>query len=100
MENSLSVTQLRDLFASNKEYIVCIYNGVNDTVRRREYMEGGMARENLKVKRYMPFNDSLLDVVMGEISKIWMRNIQEQRDNSNFIWNVILPEILIKVSVW
>jgi len=97
MEADVSPEKLKEMFQENIEFIKKVFDGKIQTVRRDEYMKGGIHRDRLREKRFIPFSEDHLSALLEELSNLWMRTESEERNNSNFIWNVVLPEAFIKI---
>ena len=95
MEAEVSPAKLKEMFQENRDFIIKVFNGEIQTARRVEYMKGGLHRDRLMEKRFIPFSDDHLSALMEELSILWMRTKSEERNNSNFIWSVVLPEAFI-----
>ena len=99
MEAGLSKADMKMLFQSNKDYFLKIFSGEIFSKRRVEYMKGGKHRDRLRNHSFTPFTEAHLSGIFEELELIWLRNEDEKRENFNFVWSVMLPEVFIKVKL-
>ena len=87
------------MFERYKEDLIRIEKSEVFSYRHNEYCKGGIARDLLDEKCFVsPFTDAQLDLALRLLETIWMRNLAEDLENSNYVWKVIVPEFLIRVS--
>ena len=97
LESELTENALRELFCKNKRYLQDVWEGNVESARHEAFHKSGVSRQALYYKMItVPFTEEQLDWTLEEIGKVWMRTDQEKRENSDYVWKVLLAECFIK----
>ena len=97
LESEVNEPLLRKHFQDNIPYLCDIKAGKIESHRHKEYHQSFGARQNLLYSQIVdPFTELHLDIVLEEMTKIWMSDRQEYRKNQEYIWKVLISEYFIK----
>ena len=94
----LTEAKMRSAVKANLCFLKSIEAGLTPSARHEAFKKSVRTRQALRyIMITEPFTNDQLKWTLEEISKFWMRNPKEQRDNSEYVWHVILAECFIKV---
>ena len=99
LEMELTEAKMRSAVQANVNFLKTIQAGVTPSGRHEAFKKSVKTREGLRYTMITdPFTNNQLNWTMEELGEMWMRNKKEQRDNSEYVWHVLLPEVFIKVQ--
>jgi len=98
IEHELTESRLKEMFEDNRDYLERIHTGAEYSLRYDEYVKGGRSRDALREKMITsPFLDEQVYFILDEIHQmLGLASKQEEFQESNYVWRVLLPECLIK----
>ena len=97
IESELTQKKIEQMFEEHKEYFERVHSGAESSHRLEEYMKGGRSRDALRHKMITtPFNEEQVDWTLGLLIKMLGLTKQEELKQSNYLWMVLLPEVLIR----
>ena len=88
---------LRRMFKENTEYLKDIEAGRVQSSRHQAFHKSSRSRHALFYTMITdPFTDDQLEWTLEEMGMVWMKTKQEQMDNNEYVWKVLLAECFIK----
>ncbi|XP_023336287.1 uncharacterized protein LOC111707416 [Eurytemora carolleeae] len=98
LEKELTISQIKDWFRKNINYLKDIWSGKIQSDRHDIYIAGGRpARDLIFYTILDPFTVDQQDCAFREMEKVWMKTKEEKRENWEYIEKVLLSEFLIKL---
>ena len=98
LEKELTKSKLKAAFQKNLPFLQSIQDGVTNSVRHTAFNNSVISRHQLFYTMIgHPFTEDQQDWTLEEMTKVWMTNKEEQMNNQDYVWKVLLPEFYLKV---
>ena len=98
LEMKLTEAKMRSAVKANISFLKSIQAGDTPSGRHEAFMKSVRTREGLRYTMITdPFTDDQLNWTLEELGKVWMRSEKEKRDNSEYVWSVLIPECFLHV---
>ena len=95
----MTPSRIIQIFTENIEYFERINCGKEFSSRYEDFLHDGIRRDVLKHKMITsPFSEEQVDLVIELLQKmLGFETVQQEMNFSNYLWLVMIPEVLIKV---
>ena len=98
LQKELTQTELKKLFIENKDYLQSIYDGETFSSRHVDFHQSEKTRQAMFYKLVTePFSDDQINWTLEVMEDVWVKDAEDKKDIGEYIWNVMMPEFLIKI---
>ena len=98
LQKDITETELKMLFAENKDFLQSIHDGVTFSARHVAFHKSETTRQALFYNLLTePFSDDQINWTLEVMEEVWVKDAEEKKDVRDYIWKVLMPTFLIKV---
>ncbi|XP_040573728.1 uncharacterized protein [Lepeophtheirus salmonis] len=98
LHSKLNSDGMKTWVLENEEFINNIWSGDIESSRYEAYHRSTEARHGLLYHMIThPYNDLQIEALLEAITQKWMQSSELINERSDFVWKVVMPEVLIKI---